>query len=80
MVWLHTVDFITPVVNDPYLWGAISAANSLSDIYAMGGVPLTALAVVGFNNCELEVEVFKEVMRGAVDKLREAKTSLLGTP
>ncbi len=78
MVWLHTVDFITPVVNDPYLWGAISAANSLSDIYAMGGVPLTALAVVGFNNCELEVEVFKEVMRGAVDKLREAKTSLLG--
>ena len=77
-VWLQTVDFITPTVNDPYLWGAISAANSLSDIYAMGGVPLTALAVVGLNNCELDKSVFKEVMRGAVDKLREAKTVLLG--
>jgi len=77
-VYLHTVDFITPILNDPYLWGAISTANSLSDIYAMGGIPLTALAVVGFNNCELDLEVFKKVMRGAVDKLREAKTVLLG--
>lgn len=77
-VYLHTVDLITPVLNDPYLWGAISTANSLSDVYAMGGIPLTALAVVGFNNCDLEVEVFREVMRGAVDKLREAKTVLLG--
>ena len=77
-VYVHTVDFITPVVNDPYLWGAISSANSLSDVYAMGGIPLTALAVVGFNNCDLDVSVFKEVMRGAVDKLREAKTVLLG--
>ncbi len=77
-VWVHTVDFITPVLNDPYLWGAVSATNSLSDVYAMGGVPVSALAVVGFNNCDLEVDVFKEVMRGAVDKLREAKTVLLG--
>ena len=72
------MDFITPILNDPYLWGAISAANSLSDVYAMGGVPLNALAIVGFNNCDLEVDVFKEVMRGAVEKLREAKTVLLG--
>ncbi len=78
VVWLHTIDFITPVVNDPYLWGAISAVNSLSDIYAMGGNPITALAVVGFNNCELETKVFKEVMRGALDKLREARVVLLG--
>lgn len=77
-VWVHTVDFITPILNDPYLWGAISAANSLSDVYAMGGTPLNALAIVGFNNCDLDVSVFKEVMRGAVDKLREAKTVLLG--
>jgi len=72
------VDFITPILNDPYLWGAVSAANSLSDIYAMGGKPLTALAIVGFNSCELEIGVFREVMRGAVDKLKEARTVLLG--
>ncbi len=77
-VYVHTVDFITPVLNDPYLWGAVSAANSLSDVYAMGGVPINALAIVGFNNCDLEVDVFREVMRGAVDKLREARTVLLG--
>jgi len=77
-VFLHTVDFITPIVNDPYLWGAISAANSLSDIYATGGVPLTALAVLGFNHCQLPSEVLKEVLRGATDKLREAKAILLG--
>jgi len=78
VVYVHTVDFITPVLNDPYLWGAVSAANSLSDVYAMGGVPINALAVVGFNNCDLDVSVFREVMRGATDKLREARTVLLG--
>ncbi len=77
-VYVHTVDFITPVVNDPYLWGAISTANSLSDVYAMGAKPLCALAVVGFNNCDLDIEVFKEVMRGAIDKLKEAGAVLLG--
>jgi selenophosphate synthase (EC 2.7.9.3) len=77
-VFLHTVDFITPIVNDPYLWGAISTANALSDIYATGGIPLTALAVLGFNHCQLSPEVLKEVLRGATDKLREAKTVLLG--
>ncbi len=77
-VFVHTVDFITPILNDPYLWGAISTANSLSDIYAMGCEPLNALAIVGFNNCELEVGVLKEVMRGCADKLREARAVLLG--
>lgn len=77
-VFVHTVDFITPVVNDPYLWGGISAANSLSDVYAMGCVPLNALAIVGFNNCELQPSVLQEVMRGCAQKLKEAKTVLLG--
>ncbi len=77
-VLVQTVDFITPVVNDPYLWGSISTANSLSDVYAMGGVPMTALAIVGFNNCDLDLEVFRSLMKGATDKLREAKTTLLG--
>lgn len=77
-VFIHTVDLITPVVNDPYLWGAISTANSLSDVYAMGGVPLNALAIVGFNNCDMDVSMLKEVMKGCADKLREAKTVLLG--
>ncbi len=78
VIYLHTVDFITPVVNDPYTWGQISAANSLSDIYAMGGVPLTALAVVGFNTCDLETEVLRRVLQGAADKLKEAKAVLIG--
>ncbi|MCS7261849.1 MAG: selenide, water dikinase SelD [Aquificaceae bacterium] len=77
-VFVHTVDFITPVVNDPYLWGGIAAVNSLSDVYAMGCTPLSALAVVGFNQCDLGLEVFREVMRGCADKLREAKVVLLG--
>ncbi len=72
------MDFITPVVNDPYLWGAISAANSLSDVYAMGCVPMNALAIVGFNNCDLDIGVLKDVLKGCIDKLREAKTVLLG--
>ena len=77
-IFVHTVDFITPVVNDPYLWGAISTSNSLSDVYAMGCKPINALAIVGFNSCDLEIWVLKEVMRGCADKLREAKTVLLG--
>jgi selenide,water dikinase len=77
-IYVQTVDFITPVVNDPYLWGAIAAANSMSDVYAMGGIPLTALAVMGFSSCDLDVEIFREVMRGAIDKLKEAGAVLLG--
>ncbi len=78
VIYVYTVDFITPVLNDPYLWGAISAVNSLSDVYAMGGIPLNALAVVGFNSCSMEIEVLRQAMKGALDKLREAKTVLLG--
>lgn len=77
-VFVHTVDFITPILNDPYLWGAISTANSLSDVYAMGCKPLNALAIVGFNNCDLDIGILREVMKGCADKLKEAKTVLLG--
>ena len=77
-LYVHTVDFITPVVNSPYLWGAISTANSLSDVYAMGGVPLNALAIVCFDNCRMDVSLLREVMSGCIEKLREAKTVLLG--
>lgn len=77
-VYVHTVDFITPILNDPYLWGAISTTNSLSDVYAMGCKPLNALAIVGFNNCDLDIGILREVMKGCADKLKEAKTVLLG--
>ncbi len=75
---VETVDVITPVVNDPFTFGAVSAVNSLSDIYAMGGLPRTALAVLGFSSCDYEPEVIKEILRGAAHVLRQADTALLG--
>lgn len=75
---VQTIDVITPVLNDPYLWGAVATANSLSDIYAMGGRPLTALAFLGFDPCNMKREDIREVLRGAVDKLKEAKVTLIG--
>lgn len=75
---VETVDVITPVVNDPFTFGAVSAVNSLSDIYAMGGRPLTALAVLGFSSCDYEPKVIKEILRGAAHILRQADTALMG--
>lgn len=75
---VQTVDFFTPVVDDPYAYGQIAAANALSDIYAMGGRPLTALAVAGFPRKGLEPGTMQRVFRGGFDKLREAGVSLLG--
>lgn len=75
---VQTVDFITPVVDDPFLFGQIAAANSLSDVYAMGGVPLTALNVVCFPACELPGGALAEVLAGGSAKVREAGASLLG--
>jgi len=66
-----TVDFFTPVVDDPYLFGQIAAANALSDVYAMGGRPLIALNVACFPNC-LSVEVISEILRGGAEKVLEA--------
>ncbi len=75
---VETVDIITPVVNDPFTFGAISAANSLSDVYAMGGKPLTALALIGFSSCDFETDVITEVLKGAVNTLNRAGVSLIG--
>ena len=75
---VQTVDFFTPIVDDPYIYGQIAAANSVSDIYAMGGRPLTALAIAGFPADGLERGTIREIFRGGFDKLREAGVALLG--
>jgi selenide,water dikinase len=74
---VQTVDFITPVVDDPYTFGRIAAINSLSDIYAMGGKPVTALSVLMYN-CDIDEVVISEMMEGAVEELNKAKCTLLG--
>ena len=75
---VQTVDFIPPIVDDPYHYGSISAANSLSDIYAMGGKPIFALSIVAFPDKLLPPEVLKEIIRGATDKVTEAGISIIG--
>jgi selenide,water dikinase len=75
---VQTVDFFTPIVDDPFVYGQIAAANATSDIYAMGGRPLTALAIAAFPKDDLEPEVIRAIFRGGFDKLREAGVSLLG--
>jgi len=75
---VQTVDFFTPIVDDPYIYGQIAAANSVSDVYAMGGRPLTALAIAGFPEEGLEPSTIRDVFRGGFDKLREAGVALLG--
>ena len=74
---IQTVDFFTPVADDPYIFGQIAAANALSDIYAMGGTPTLALNVVGFPEC-LDTSVLSEIMRGGADKVKEAGALLAG--
>ncbi len=75
---VQTVDFFTPVVDDPFQFGAIAAANSLSDIYAMGGKPLFALNVVGFPSSRLPIEVLEKIIEGANSKAKEAGISIIG--
>lgn len=75
---VQTVDFFTPIVDDPYYFGAIAAANALSDIYAMGARPLFALNIVGFPDNRLPMQVLKDILRGASDKAAEAGISVLG--
>jgi cysteine desulfurase NifS/selenium donor protein len=74
----QTVDFFTPIVHDPYHFGAIAAANAFSDIYAMGGKPLFALNVVGFPSNRLPLEILKRILQGAQDKAKEAGVSIIG--
>jgi selenide,water dikinase len=73
-----TTDFFTPIVDRPYDFGAVAAANALSDVYAMAGVPLAALSLVGFPNASLPPEVLAEILRGATDKAREAGIAIVG--
>ena len=74
---IQTLDFFTPVVDDPYMFGQIAAANSLSDVYAMGGEPKVALNIVCFPNC-LDPEILGEILRGGADKVLEAGAVLVG--
>jgi cysteine desulfurase NifS/selenium donor protein len=75
---VQTIDFFTPIVDDPYYFGAIAAANVLSDIYAMGGRPVFALNIVGFPDKRLPIEVLKSILKGANDKAMEAGINILG--
>ena len=75
---VQTVDFFTPIVNDPYQFGQIAAANSLSDIYAMGAIPRFALNIVGFPIKELPREILTEILRGGSDKAKEAGIPIVG--
>ncbi len=75
---VQTADFFTPIVDDPYLFGAIAATNALSDIYAMGAKPLFALNLVGFPDHRLPMEVLREILKGARDKASEAGISIVG--
>ncbi len=74
---MQTVDFFTPIVDDPYVYGQIAAANAISDVYAMGGRPLTALAIAAFP-ADLDNDVVRAIFMGGLDKLREAGAALLG--
>ncbi len=75
---VQTVDVFTPVVDNPYLFGRIAACNSLSDVYAMGAIPVTALSVIGFPVESLPPKIMAEILRGGMDTLQEAGVVLLG--
>lgn len=75
---VQTLDFFTPIVNNPYDFGAIAAANALSDIYAMGAKPLFALNIVGFPSNRLPIEVLQQILKGAHDKAAEAGINIIG--
>jgi selenide, water dikinase len=75
---IQTVDFFTPIVDDPYWFGQIAAANALSDVYAMGGTPKTAMNLVAFPAKTLDLSILRQIIQGGVDKLKEAEVVLIG--
>lgn len=75
---VQTVDYFTPIVDDPYMFGRIAAANAFSDIYAMGGTPLTALNIVGYPISKLPAEILAKILQGGADTVKEAGATLVG--
>ncbi len=75
---IQTLDFLTPVTDDPYEFGQIAAANSLSDVYAMGGTPVTVMNIVCFPSCDMEEEVLAQTLKGGQDKINESGAVLVG--
>jgi len=75
---VQTVDFITPMFNDPFTFGQVAAANSLSDVYAMGGKPLTVLNLVCFDGCNFSTEILKQILAGGLSKIKESGALLVG--
>jgi selenide, water dikinase len=75
---IQTVDFFTPIVDDPYAFGQIAAANALSDVYAMGGTPKTAMNLVAFPVKEMDLSILRKILQGGLDKLTEAGVVLVG--
>lgn len=75
---IQTVDFFTPIVDDPYWFGQIAAANALSDVYAMGGVPKTAMNLVAFPLKDMDISVLRQIIQGGLDKMEEAGVVLVG--
>jgi selenide, water dikinase len=75
---VNTVDFFTPIVDDPYIFGQISAANSLSDVYAMGGEPKTCMNIVCFPKGKMDIEILGEILKGGADKVMESGAVVIG--
>ena len=75
---VQTVDFFTPIVDDPYTFGQIAAANSLSDVYAMGGRPISALSIVGFPNNADRVDILEKILQGGLAKMQDAGCTVIG--
>jgi selenide,water dikinase len=75
---VNTVDFFTPIVDDPYLFGQISAANSLSDVYAMGGDPKTCMNIVCFPKGKMDIGILGEILKGGADKVKESGAVVIG--
>jgi len=75
---VQTTDFFTPIVDDPYSYGQIAATNALSDVYAMGGRPLTALNLAGMPADTVSLDVVNQILRGGAEKIKEAKCVLIG--
>src|SRR5262245_22629602 len=75
---VNTVDFFTPIVDDPYVFGQIAAANSLSDVYAMGGEPKTCMNIVCFPKGKMDIEILGEILKGGADKVKESGAVVIG--